>query len=197
MHCPQCGQQQISNELRFCSRCGFPLGGVMELVANGGILPQYQAPSVVENSAKASPRRKGVRQGAALFFLAAVLTPLFAVLHEYLRFPELFIALSAVIGFIGGALRVIFALIFEEGAPKVIQLNPGTQQPLFTPYQQPVPQPRAVADANRARPLPPQPPPAPAQNWRRSDTSELVNRPPSVTEHTTKLLDKQDKEEPQ
>lgn len=169
----------------------------MELVANGGILPQYQAPSVVENSAKASPRRKGVRQGAALFFLAAVLTPLFAVLHEYLRFPELFIALSAVIGFIGGALRVIFALIFEEGAPKVIQLNPGTQQPLFTPYQQPVPQPRAVADANRARPLPPQPPPAPAQNWRRSDTSELVNRPPSVTEHTTKLLDKQDKEEPQ
>jgi hypothetical protein len=198
MHCPQCGQQQVSNELRFCSRCGFPLGGVLELVANGGVLPQYQAPSAAEKTPKASPRRRGVQQGAALVFLAAVLTPLFAVLHEYLGTPELFIALSAVIGFIGGTLRVIYALIFEEGAQKVVYLDPNTHQPLFSPYQQPVPQARPVMDANRARQLPPQPPAAPApQNWRRPDTSELVNRPPSVTENTTKLLDKQDKEEPQ
>ncbi|HYO91063.1 MAG TPA: hypothetical protein VEQ40_05475 [Pyrinomonadaceae bacterium] len=195
MHCPQCGQQQVSNELRFCSRCGFPLGGVIELVANGGVLPQYQAPSAIEKTPKASPRRKGVQQGAALVFLAAVLTPLFAVLYEYLRFPEIFVALSAVIGFIGGTLRVIYALIFEEGAQKIVYLNPNTQQPLFSPYQQAAPQPRPLAEPNRARPLPPQTA-TPAQGWRRPDTAELVNKPPSVTENTTKLLDIQDKEEP-
>jgi hypothetical protein len=193
MHCPQCGQQQVSNELRFCSRCGFPLGGVVELVANGGVIPQYQPPS--EFPRKVSPRRKGVQQGVALIFLAAVLTPLFAVLHEYLGFPDLFIALTAVIGFIGGVLRVVYALIFEEGAQKVVYLNPQTQQPLFSPYQQPVPQqPKPFADVPRARPLPPQQS-TPAQGWRRPNTAELVN-PPSVTENTTKLLGKQDKEEP-
>lgn len=192
MHCPQCGQQQVSNELRFCSRCGFPLGGVMELVANGGVIPQYQPPS--EGTRKVSPRRKGVQQGFALIFLAAVLTPFFAVLHEYLGFPDIFIALSAVIGFIGGALRVIYALIFEEGAQKVIYLNAHPQQPVFSPYQQSTPMPRPLAEANRARPLPPQQS-APIQGWRRPNTSELIN-PPSVTENTTKLLDKQDKEEP-
>lgn len=196
MHCPQCGQQQVSNELRFCSRCGFPLGGVMELVANGGVLPQPHSPSVMDSTPKASPRRKGVQQGAALVFLAAVLTPLFAVLHEYLRFPEIFIALSAVIGFIGGTLRVIYALIFEEGAQKVVYLNPNKQQPLFSPYQQPAAQPRPLADVSRVRPLPPQAA-SPAPNWRRPDTAELVKNPPSVTENTTRLLDKQDKEEQQ
>lgn len=192
MHCPQCGQQQVSNELRYCSRCGFPLGGVLELMANGGVVPQYQPPSEVTRNV--SPRRKGVQQGFALIFLAAVLTPLFAVLHEYIRFPDIFIALSAVIGFIGGALRVIYALIFEEGAQKVVYLNAPAQQPLLSPYQQPVAQPRPFADANRARPLPPQQS-APPQGWRRPNTSELIN-PPSVTENTTKLLDKQDREEP-
>jgi hypothetical protein len=194
MHCPQCGQQQVSNELRFCSRCGFPLGGVMELVANGGVLPQYQPPSGLENKPRVSPRRKGIQQGVALIFLAAVLTPFFAALHEYVGFPELFIALTAILGFIGGFLRVIYALIFEEGAQKVIYLNSNPQQPVFSPYQQPVPQQRSFADANRVRPLPP-PQSTPAQGWHRPNTSELVT-PPSVTENTTKLLGKQDKEEP-
>lgn len=194
MHCPQCGQQQVSNELRFCSRCGFPLGGLMELMANNGVMPQYQPPS--ELPRQVSARRKGVQQGFALIFLAAVLTPFFAVLHEYAGFPEIFIPLSAVIGFIGGALRVLYALVFEEGAQKVVYLNaPQQQQPLFTPYQQPVAQPRPLAEPHRARPLPPQQS-APAPGWRRPNTSELVT-PPSVTENTTRLLDKQDKEESQ
>ena len=32
MHCPQCGLQQISGEIRFCRSCGFSLSGVKELV---------------------------------------------------------------------------------------------------------------------------------------------------------------------
>lgn len=200
MHCPQCGQQQASNEQRFCSRCGFPLGGVMELLANGGVTPEYQPPS--ETPRRLSPRRKGVQQGVALIFLAAVLTPLFAVLNSYLGFPELFASLTAVIGFIGGAMRVIYALLFEEAGPKtpkVVYLNANQQQqPVISPYQQPpaaAPAPRPFADVPRARPLPPQQS-MPAPNWRRPDTAELINNPPSVTENTTKLLGKNDKEEP-
>ncbi|HEY0322972.1 MAG TPA: hypothetical protein VGC66_18600 [Pyrinomonadaceae bacterium] len=190
MHCPQCGQQQVSSELRFCSRCGFPLGGVMELMANGGVMPQYQPPS--ETPPKASPRRRGVQQGVALIFLAAVLTPLFGVLNAYLGFPELFIALTAIIGFVGGALRILYSAIFEEGAQKIVYINSGQQQPIMPAYQQAPP--RAVVDANRGRQLPPQQS-TPVPGWRRPDTAEL-HKPPSVTEHTTKLLEKKEMEEP-
>ncbi|MEK6283905.1 MAG: zinc ribbon domain-containing protein [Acidobacteriota bacterium] len=34
MFCPRCGNQQVSNEMRFCSRCGLSLGLVTDLVAN-------------------------------------------------------------------------------------------------------------------------------------------------------------------
>lgn len=192
MHCPQCGQQQVSSEQRFCSRCGFPLSGVAELLANGGVLPEYQAPST-DATPQVSPRRKGVQQGFALIFLAAVLTPLFAALNAYLRFPELFATLTAIVGFIGGALRVLYALLFEQGAPKnVAYVHTNQPQPSLPAYTQPPSSPRPSGDISR-RPLPPQQS-VPVPNRRRHDTAELVN-PPSVTENTTKLLDK--KEEPQ
>ena len=34
MFCPQCAHRQVSNDTRFCSRCGLPLGLVTDLVAN-------------------------------------------------------------------------------------------------------------------------------------------------------------------
>ena len=43
MHCPSCGQQQVSNDTKFCSRCGMPLGLVSELLVHGGFLPQLAA----------------------------------------------------------------------------------------------------------------------------------------------------------
>lgn len=36
MFCPQCGHRQVSNDTRFCSRCGLPLGLVTDLVGNSG-----------------------------------------------------------------------------------------------------------------------------------------------------------------
>lgn len=71
MYCPKCGQQQISKAVRFCSRCGLPLGIVRELVANEGTL------AIREIETKLAPpieRRKGVRRGAKLMLagLAAI-----------------------------------------------------------------------------------------------------------------------------
>ena len=38
MYCPQCSEEQVSEEMRFCSRCGLPLAIVSQLVRGGGAL---------------------------------------------------------------------------------------------------------------------------------------------------------------
>ena len=70
MHCPQCGQEQISPEMRFCKSCGFSLDGVKELLA-GNV-----SPTLGQNGRKLqSPRRKGVRHGVILLFISLVFMP--------------------------------------------------------------------------------------------------------------------------
>lgn len=36
MYCPQCGHQQPSDDMRFCSRCGLPLGLATDLLPSSG-----------------------------------------------------------------------------------------------------------------------------------------------------------------
>src|SRR2546423_8942635 len=74
MFCPQCGQQQ-ANEVRFCSRCGFPLAGVNELLLRGGQLPVLAGPGAGASAPGESPQRTGVRQGVATTVSAMLLIP--------------------------------------------------------------------------------------------------------------------------
>src|SRR6266404_3136404 len=182
MFCPRCGQQQATDALRFCSRCGFPLEGAMILLANRGMLPRYPVP---EGEQKISPRRRGVKQGALLMLIGAVLVPLMGVFSAFapgrieLMF-EFFAALSAILCFVGGPLRMLFAAIFEEGAPARQFIAPSYAPP-------PIPPPPAA----RVSALPPASV-NPASQWRpRPQTAEIL-QPPSVTDHTTRLLDKSD-----
>src|SRR5437763_1000374 len=110
MFCPRCGQQQATDTLRFCARCGFPLEGAMHLLAHGGMLPQYQPPT---GEKVKSPRRRGVMQGAMLFLLGALLVPLLAVFSSYApgrlgNMFEFFTVISAILCFVGGPLRMLF-----------------------------------------------------------------------------------------
>src|SRR5258707_3930235 len=137
MFCPRCGQQQATDALRFCSRCGFPIEGVMMLLANGGMLPQYP---LLDGEQKISPRRKGVKQGALLFLLGVVLVPILAVFTSFApgrlgNMFEFFTILSALLCFTGGPLRMLFAAIFEEGAPPRQLLAPSSfvSPPIPTP----------------------------------------------------------------
>ncbi len=181
MYCPQCGQQQAPGEMRFCSRCGLPLGGVNELLAHGGVLPNYAPPPAEQES---SPRRRGVQQGVTLIMLGIIITSLFGILSSYDIMPELFTAIVAIIGFVGGPLRVLYALIFEEGA---------RQQQIPIPYYAPPQTPASLSTPPRQTALPPHQG-TPVSNWsqqqRHHHTAEIVS-PPSVTENTTRLLEKE------
>ena len=76
MFCPRCGQEQISNETRFCSRCGFLMTEVNELIANNGFIPEKY---VAINDGKISPKKRGIKQGAMLFLSGILIVPLIAI----------------------------------------------------------------------------------------------------------------------
>src|SRR5262245_6379528 len=70
MYCPKCGQQQISDEMRFCSRCGLAFSGLAQWMAGG--LPARRIDEV-QVTTEDSPRRKGIRRAAKLMFFSGVL----------------------------------------------------------------------------------------------------------------------------
>jgi hypothetical protein len=178
MFCPQCGQQQVAGVIRFCSRCGFPLDGVLQLLSNGGNLPVYRSP---DEPVPVSPRRKGVKQGGLLFLIGAVLVPVLGIFANYSgsEFLGILTGLAAIICFLGGVMRMLFAAVFEEGAPKPVRMYGPA--PMHMPQQ--------FAPHAQGLALPPPPARPQPTSWRRPNTAELVN-PPSVTENTTRLLEK-------
>jgi hypothetical protein len=170
--------------MRFCSRCGFAMEGVMHLLAHGGMLPAYQQPP---GHKTISPRRRGVKQGAMLMLLGALLVPILGVFTGFApgrisNVFEFFTAIAALVCFLGGPIRMMFAAIFEEGAPR-------TQYPPQSNHNVPAAVPPARGSA-----LPPPPAANPASQWRRPDTAELQPRA-SVTDSTTQLLDREPKSE--
>jgi hypothetical protein len=173
--------------MRFCSRCGFAMEGVMHLLGHGGMLPLYQNDP---SDTTISPRKKGVKQGALLMLLGVLFVPIFGVISAFSpgRIEDIFAffaALTAVVCFIGGPLRMLFAALFEEGAKQKPYLPAPSYMPPAMPAAQAPPQARISA-------LPP--PAVGTQPWRaRPDTAEIVP-PTSVPDHTTKLLEKTESE---
>ena len=187
MFCPQCSQQQVSGEVRFCPRCGFPLDGVAQLLASGGV-PPTQPAGGDEQLDPPSPRLKGLRQGVLLWLLGILLVPLLIVLTEELRvLPEAFSIFAAVMFFMGGFVRMVYALLLEDGPLRRKKRPALSARPVAGPQQ------FADAWAQRGRSaLPPQQGiPAGVYAPPRADTSEILQQPPTVTENTTRLLDEQ------
>jgi len=179
MHCPRCGQQQVSEETKFCSRCGFPLGLVSEILTHGGFLPQL---AELYKSKKWLTKKNGVVFSIlwAIFFLL-FLASLFGIADV----PEL-AGISAVIGIFGGLMWLIAALVFLK----------SSNTNYFPANELPNANVNSLYGANQ-RVLPPQQSqPAqsyvpPANSWKAPDTGEFA-RPSSVIENTTKLLKKEE-----
>ena len=79
MYCPNCGQQQVSNEMRFCSRCGLALSGLADWLAGGR---PVATPALETLAAKQplSPRRKGIRRAAKMMFFSGAIFPIFLMI---------------------------------------------------------------------------------------------------------------------
>ncbi|HEX7312542.1 MAG TPA: zinc ribbon domain-containing protein [Pyrinomonadaceae bacterium] len=192
MFCPNCGQRQVSNEARFCPNCGLHLEVVGELVANGGRLhwrpPQQQQVA----SPELTPRQKGIRQGAMLMLTVLLAVPLLAIFAvALLGLPGEIVALAAIGLPVGGFLRIMYALLFESNTPAL----PAAPQPSYMPpptipnYLGTPQQQSYTLPPRQAAPVPARPP--------RFNTGELIEPPrASVTDHTTRLLDKQPDEPP-
>lgn len=191
MYCPRCGQPQTVGETRFCSACGFQLHGVLTLLNANGQLPEAVAAEGI------SPRKHGVRQGAKLFGAGILLVPILGLIHELSGLPEEIVGIVAVICFLGGLLRMLYAALFEEGKKSTtlksvtLPAPPLVVAPTHTPIGRPL-------FANQMPPVSALPPATaqPAQPFyqRRNplDTQEIFVQPPSVTDSTTRRLPHQE-----
>jgi len=179
MFCPRCGQEQTSNETRFCSRCGFLMTGVGALVANDGIL---EALSVSKSGKVDTPRRRGIKKGLFIFMLAFLVVPLLAILTLMVGAQEPFAVVIALILLVaGGLLRVAYAMMFESSEPT----GQSVEQAVYETAQ------NVLSGSRNQNALPPQQSiptssymPPKQGNWR--ETNDL--EPSSVTDPTTKLL---------
>lgn len=163
--CPQCGSQRISTDVRFCSRCGFNLETVEQLVATG-----HLPPLAVAGSTEISPRKKGIRLGAKILFASVVTFPIIFTLCVAFESPgPLMISFLL---FLLGVSHMSYARLFLEDVP---------QQSGQLPVMTGVP-PVGALPVYRA--------PVSFASPRGATTGEL-QAPPSVTEHTTNLLDRQ------
>lgn len=164
MHCPKCGHEQISNEVSFCSRCGFDIELIPELIANEGKLSRLAG-----SKSRFWVRDTGVFISAVVMLLTVLLAVILALDGEKVG------GIIGVIGFIIGVIGIMAAQQFlptkgEEGRPTrtlpkkdVDQLSGAAN----------VPAPDYIGLGSRKVPT----------------TNELV-QPPSITEPTTKLLQK-------
>ena len=168
MFCPKCGQQS-SDEVRFCPRCGLSLAGLPAYVAGNEYAPaRPEAAPVAELTAK----RLGTRRGAKLMFFSVVLFPIFFGFCFIVDNPApLFVPLTV---FLTGLVMIVYARLFGDellpaaGRAGRRDLGAGADRPALGA---------------------PQFTPAPLFSQQRANTAEIY-QPPSVTENTTKLLDR-------
>jgi len=180
MFCPRCSQEQISKEIKFCSKCGFPLGLVSEILAHGGFLPQL---AELYKGGKVLTRKNGLIFALFWFMIfAMLLTPLWAVAGV-----EELAAVCALIGTIGSMILIVASFAFLKKQPKSVEnfmpeLSNQTVNTLYESNQAALP-PQQVQPAQSYT--------APPKNlWKAPETGDLA-QPNTVTDATTKLLKKQ------
>ncbi len=178
MHCPKCGQLKASDEIRYCSRCGFLMTGVSALIANNGKIPDH----TVSSASKDSPRKRGVKQGIFIFLLTLLIVPLVSVFHAITRTEPFLAAISSIVLVVGGILRIVYALMFESTANSPLLLDEGS--PAHSNDQ--LGAKNSPGELPSAGSIPAAVYTAPGVGaWK--DTNDL-SVPASVTDSTTKLL---------
>lgn len=174
MYCPRCSQQQISEETKFCSRCGLPLGIIAEALAHDGFLPQLAS---MCKSKTIFTRRNGLIFTLFWFmFFVLILTPFFGIA----KIKEM-AAISAILGTMGGLILLIASFTILKKEPKALSptnKDAKSTKQFYQNNQNALPPEQSIPVSTYAQPM--------QSNWR--DTQDLVQ--PSVIEGTTKLFNK-------
>lgn len=170
MYCPTCSQQQISEEMRFCSRCGFPLEGVKDLITTGGLVEKSEINSITEHK---DGLFCGVRKSVAIMLGSIVLLLVVGVLAA-LDDGFAVLIVVPVVCFLIGFFHLLYVTWREMNRRKVEAAVALAQHNTISRNAQ----------------LPPQRV-TPVDNFtQRINTAEMAH-PPSVTENTTRLLDEE------
>lgn len=104
MHCPRCGQEQNSGEIRFCTKCGLEMSDVKELLA----------PELRQTKAeRKSEINKATRQGMTLVFAGFISILILAILRDFVTVPKSLFAVCVLIFIIGGAIRMSLPSLFS------------------------------------------------------------------------------------
>lgn len=174
MFCPKCSQQQVSDETRFCSRCGFQLNVVKALLSNESLSQTAETQKVSRSLSK-----RDMTIGAALMFVFAFIVAAITVdLPPSHSAPILFLIIAW------------FILVLLINIKPIIQYflrpdSPATDVPVSKTF------PNLFSKSNSNALPAAQSVPAEDLVMPRFKTAEMV-QPISVTEPTTNLLDKKD-----
>src|SRR5262245_61355647 len=107
MFCPQCSNEILSERVRFCTRCSFPVGVVKELVESEAVKDK------VEGEKKSYPlRQPDISIGAGLMIIGLVKAILVSSAVRGIRLGEL-MALTLTLGLFFSA-----ALLFSQLSPR-------------------------------------------------------------------------------
>lgn len=171
MYCPKCSQPQVSEEVRFCSRCGFPLSGVGQLLARGGAHDDDDDGATANRLL--SPRQIGMRKGFIWMIMSVVLAVI-VTFFTMMKEDAFVLFVPVTICFVIGLMRALHALLLGDAR---LQQSLNARRDALN------------ANASNSALPPAQSIPVPTFRQPSVNTSEMMSPPPSVTERTTKLID--------
>ena len=179
MFCPKCSQQQVSDEARFCSRCGFQLGIVKAALAADE--SQVTSPLVAPGTPAAVParsrRQRDKTVGAFLMFLVALFVAATTGDEGPVVITILLWLLLTLFINLGPLWRYFFGKDESAASSSASKSKPGLFRRASRQREQQALPPAQSVPVTNVGVRPP------------FNTAEVV-RPPSVTEGTTNLLDK-------
>ncbi len=147
MFCQKCGQEQASESVRYCSRCGFELNTVEDAVGKRLLMiAMYLLLTTFALLGRAS-----IASGPNYGQIRVIITVIAAITFYLLFSPDL---------------KRIFHKLFSKNIEQIKQVTSAHESALAPAQNIPVPTPGS----------------------RRVNTAEMA-QPPSITEHTTRLLD--------
>lgn len=152
------------------------MGVVADVVAHGGTLPQLEELARMNYKKPFFSKKNGVVFGTFWFiFLTMFATAFFGILGA----PEELIGIIAISGVFGAMMIIVGSLVLLPSSKPPITFPAGSQPPLDTSaHRLELPPQQSFPASSYVSPMP--------GNWR--DTNDL--QPTSVTESTTKLLEK-------